>query len=349
MDGPAVFIQQNEADLVAALDACARTARIFPHSSESMAELAAGSVHLVVTSPPYPMIEMWDAQFAAQAPSSAAGGPSRGGQSAGTSFDAAHALLARVWRECYRVLAPGGILCVNIGDATRTIDGEFRCFPNHARVLASCEDAGFTPLVPILWKKPTNKPNAFLGSGFLPPNAYVTLDCEYILIFRKGRLRAFKAKDPLRYASQISKAERDVWFSQVWDVLGARQDAPGTAPFPAEVPERLIRMFSCLGDTVLDPFAGTGVTLEVARALGRTGIGYEIQPTLAQAIATRLGGKPPAGSTVLRHLLERYPTNSTAQNGGPALTQARLTDGPTASSRAPRRGTGALAGGPSPR
>ncbi len=181
---------------------------VFYHSAEHMEELPDKSVQLVVTSPPYPMIEMWDRLFEKLL------GLVRGYLPAHTnSFDLCHKSLGRVWSECYRVLEEGGILCVNIGDATRSVSGNFRCYMNHSRIIEICEKIGFQSLVPILWNKPTNKPNAFLGSGFYPPNAYVTLDCEYILIFRKGAKRKVKPLDPLRYASQFSKKERDLWFS----------------------------------------------------------------------------------------------------------------------------------------
>jgi len=140
--------------------------------SRRMDELEDGSVQLVVTSPPYPMIEMWDDLFH---------------RMGCRTYDEMHQFLAEVWRECYRVLGEGGIACINIGDALRTVDGTFRLFPNHVRVTEHCEALGFVSLPYILWKKPTTKPNAFLGSGFLPPNAYVTLDCEFILLFRKGK------------------------------------------------------------------------------------------------------------------------------------------------------------------
>jgi DNA modification methylase len=228
-----------------------------------------GSVHLVVTSPPYPMIPQWDEAFRAWG---------------ATTYAGMHERLGEVWAACSRALVPGGILAVNVGDALRTGPDGFRLWPNHVEVARACEAAGFRPLPYLLWKKPTNRPNAFLGSGFLPPNAYVTLDCEFILLFRKGALRAFPRADGRRTVSRYTKAERDRWFSQVWDdIRGARQGAAGrrTGAFPPEVPRRLIRMFSVVGDTVLDPFAGTGTTLWVAHELGRHAIGVEIDPTLA--------------------------------------------------------------------
>jgi len=239
------------------------TVRLVLGDSRQMPELEGASVHLVVTSPPYPMIEQWDALFA---------------KMGCHDYDEMHSALAAVWRECQRVLVPGGICCINIGDATRRVNKEFKLYPNHARVIEECERIGLRALPFILWKKPTNKPNAFLGSGFLPPNAYVTLDCEFILIFRNGALRAFPRGDARRQESGFTKAERDLWFSQVWDVRGTRQGPVErrTAAFPEEIPRRLIRMFSCVGDTVLDPFVGTGTTLRVARAFGRSAIGYEL-------------------------------------------------------------------------
>lgn len=202
-------------------------------------------------------------------------------------------VLEDAWRACYRVLVPGGLLAVNIGDALRTTDGEFRLWPNSAETMVAAERVGFRPLPYLLWKKPTNKPNAFLGSGFLPPNAYVTLDCEFILLFRKGTLRRLPAHDPARDASRISREERDTWFSQVWtDVRGAPQrTARGrSAAFPAAIPERLVRMFSLVGETVLDPFAGTGTTLAAAAGCGRNAVGVEWDPDVYAALCAR--GRP---------------------------------------------------------
>ena len=187
-------------------------------------------------------------------------------------------VLSDAWAECRRVLVPGGILAVNIGDALRTVRGEFRIWPNPAETIRAVTALGLVPLPYILWKKPTNRPNAFLGSGFLPPNAYVTLDCEYVLLFRNGPLRRFPRHDTARLASRFSRAERDLWFSQVWsDIRGARQGSPlgRSGAFPRPLAERLVRMFSVEGDTVLDPFAGTGTTLWAAARWGRNAVGVE--------------------------------------------------------------------------
>jgi len=211
-------------------------------------------------------------------------------------YDSMHDYLAKVWQETYRVLVDGGIICINIGDATRTINGRFQLFPNHSRITEVCEKIGMTTLPYILWKKPTNKPSykgkgAFLGSGFLPPNAYVTLDCEFILLFRKGNLRKFPPKDALRYESAFTKKERDEWFSQIWAFKGTRQTNSElerrTAAYPEEIAQRLIRMFSVKGETVLDPFLGSGTTTKIAMQYERNSVGYEADPNLLPVIAKK--------------------------------------------------------------
>ena len=247
-----------------------------------MNEVADESVHLVVTSPPYPMVAIWDDFFA---------------QASANNYDEMHAYLNQVWSQVRRVLIPGGMACINIGDATRTKNRIFHLYPNHSRTIENFEKLGFVTLPYILWKKPTTKPHykgkgAFLGSGFLPPNAYVTLDMEFILIFRKGTPRSFPPKDPDRYSSKITKRERDRWFSQVWDVKGVRQSLDGferrVAAFPEEIPRRLIRMFSIVGDLVLDPFLGSGTTLKIAMELGRRFVGYEKLHELKAIIRRKL-------------------------------------------------------------
>jgi site-specific DNA-methyltransferase (cytosine-N4-specific) len=149
----------------------------------------------------------------------------------------------------------------------------------------------------VLWKKPTTKPKykgkgAFLGSGFLPPNAYVTLDCEYILLFRKGNLRKFPRNDACRHDSKFTKSQRDAWFTQIWTVTGTRQTKSEverrTAAFPEEIATRLIRMFSVKGDTVLDPFLGSGTTTRVALQNDRNSIGYEIEANLLPLIRANM-------------------------------------------------------------
>jgi DNA modification methylase len=187
-----------------------------------MTDVAAGSIHLVVTSPPYPMIEMWDELFCREASTQKAL-DSRIGLSA---FELMHRQLDQVWNELYRVLVPGGIACINIGDATRTMDGEFALYPNHSRILSHMLRVGFINLPNILWRKQTNAPNKFMGSGMMPPGAYVTLEHESILIFRKGGKRLFNTPEEktIRRQSAFFWEERNLWFSDVWtDLKGTRQ------------------------------------------------------------------------------------------------------------------------------
>jgi DNA modification methylase len=227
------------------------------------------------------MIEMWDGLFSRLDPRIARKITSVRPGDVAEAYDLMHHSLSQTFRECTRVLIDGGICCVNMGDATRSISGRFQLFPNHARMIRTLEDDGLVTLPYILWKKPTNRPNAFLGSGFIPTNGYVTIDCEYILIARKGGPRKFEPNDPARYRSKFTKKERDKWFSQIWaDIPGAGQEINGSGErsgaFPLEIPRRLIRMFSVEEDTVLDPFMGTGTTLLAADELNRYFVGYEI-------------------------------------------------------------------------
>ncbi len=281
--------------------------KIILGNSQQMPELADSSIQLMLTSPPYPMIKMWDTQFSTINPQIAmlwhaldTGGRE---ETVRQIYDAMHEALAKIWREAFRVLADGGIACINIGDATRTINSKFRLFPNHSRIIEHCEKTGFTVLPYILWKKPTTKPKykgkgAFLGSGFLPPNAYVTLDCEFILIFRKGKLRQFPPNDHCRYESAFTKKQRDEWFTQIWDIIGIHQTQSQIerriAAFPDEIADRLIRMFSVKGDMVLDPFLGSGTTTKLAMQNERNSIGYETDEALLPVIKKKINLGPKA-------------------------------------------------------
>ncbi len=264
--------------------------RIYPADARQMAALADASVNLVVTSPPYPMIAMWDSLFGDLDPgisqTLAEGRPQ-------AMFARMHALLDPVWDEIYRVLRPGGFACINIGDAVRSFNGEFGLYTNHARILDHLQRIGFTCLPAILWRKPTNAPTKFMGSGMLPAGAYVTLEHEYILIVRKGGKRRFSPEEQRRRReSAIFWEERNTFFSDVWtDIRGSRQilevgaGRDRSAAFPFELAYRLILMYAIKGDTVLDPFWGTGTTTLAAITAGRSSIGYEIDPALGRLAA----------------------------------------------------------------
>ncbi|MEW5785364.1 MAG: site-specific DNA-methyltransferase [Bacillota bacterium] len=255
---------------------------IFKNAAQ-LNEIETGSVNLVVTSPPYPMIEMWDSLFADLNPEVAA--LLKRGDGCG-SFELMHETLDPVWRELYRVMRAGAFACLNIGDATRTVNGRFQLFANHARVQNKMFALGFDVLPAILWRKQTNAPNKFMGSGMLPAGAYVTLEHEYILIFRKGTKRLFSTAEEksIRRQSALFWEERNSWYTDVWDFKGIKQltgngeTRSRSAAFPVVLPFRLINMFSVYGDLVLDPFLGTGTTALAAAAGGRNSIGYEIDP-----------------------------------------------------------------------
>lgn len=254
---------------------------IYFHHSQTMDELPDNSVDLVVTSPPYPMIEMWDeilGQQNSEIPIALQSGNPK------LAFELMHQELDKVWSECWRVMKEGAFMCINIGDATRTMNGEFALYNNNTRIIFACEKIGFTNLPNILWRKATNAPNKFMGSGMLPCGAYVTLEHEWILIFRKGSKRSFKtASDKMsRRESSFFWEERNVWFSDIWNLKGVKQkiDKSPTrernASFPLELPYRLINMFSQRGDIVLDPFLGLGTTTLAAILSERNSVGYEI-------------------------------------------------------------------------
>jgi DNA modification methylase len=261
-----------------------------------MKTLPTGSVDLVVTSPPYPMIEMWDEAFIRLNPDIKEALERKKGS---LTFELMHQALDRVWDEVNRVLVKGGIVCINIGDATRTIGSTFQLFPSHSRITRRFLEMGLYYLPAVIWRKQTNAPNKFMGSGMLPPGAYVTLEHEFILIFRKGNKREFKdqkEKDN-RNRSAFFWEERNQWFSDVWfDIKGTRQDIEDkeirkrSAAYPFEVVYRIINMFSVKGDWVLDPFLGTGTTTLAAMASARNSLGLEMDSGFRETIASRIKG-----------------------------------------------------------
>jgi DNA modification methylase len=260
------------------------THKIYFENSQDMGAIPSGTAHLVVTSPPYPMIEMWDEMFSNQNSEIAKALTKGDGWNA---FELMHRELDPVWKETHRILASGGIACINIGDATRTIGGNFNLYPNHSRILAAMIKAGFCSLPTILWRKATNAPNKFMGSGMLPAGAYVTLEHENILILRKGPKREFQTSQEkqLRRESAFFWEERNTWYSDIWfDLTGTSQTLANdkvrsrSAAFPFELPYRLINMFSTKNDIIVDPFLGTGTTLAAAMATGRNCLGFEINP-----------------------------------------------------------------------
>ena len=271
--------------------------KIINGDSRQMSELKNESIHLVVTSPPYPMIEMWDDIMSKQNSEIEKALNLNNGVLA---FELMHSELDKIWKEVERLLIPGGFACINIGDATRTINNEFSLYPNHSRIITAFHKLGLSNLPNIIWRKQTNAPNKFMGSGMLPSGAYVTLEHEWILIFRKGGKRQFKSDEEKlkRKESSFFWEERNLWFSDLWDLKGIKQKIDNSetrkrsAAYPFELPYRLINMYSLKGDIILDPFLGTGTTTIAAIATQRNSIGYEIDKMISNIVYENIETTP---------------------------------------------------------
>jgi DNA modification methylase len=245
------------------------------------AALPAGSVHLVVTSPPYWTLKEYrrtDGQLGWV-----------------EDYDEFLDRLDEVWRMCHEALVPGGRLICVVGDvclSRRKNNGRHTVVPLHASIQERCRGLGFDNLAPIIWHKIANATyevdrgsGGFLGKPY-EPNAVIKNDIEFILMQRKpGGYR--KPTERQRRFSMIDKQRFDEWFRQSWTLTGAStKEHP--APFPLELADRLVRMFSFVGDTVLDPFVGTGTTLVAAAGAGRNAFGVEIDPAYTQLAKERL-------------------------------------------------------------
>ncbi len=236
-------------------------------------------VHLVVTSPPYWTLKDY---------------PEQPGQlGAVDDYDDFLDQLDEVWRHCFRTLAPGGRLVCVVGDVCRSRRefGRHSVIPLHADIVVRCRRIGFDNLAPIIWYKIANaRYEVQNGAGFLgkpyEPNAIIKNDIEFILMLRKpGGYR--KPTLAQRNSSRLSKEEYQKWFRQIWKLNGAStREHP--APFPLELAYRLVRMFSFTGDTVLDPFAGSGTTSLAAMQSGRNSIGVELNADYARMAESRL-------------------------------------------------------------
>jgi site-specific DNA-methyltransferase (adenine-specific) len=240
------------------------------------------SVHLVVTSPPYFNLKEYNEH------------PDQLG--AMMDYEAFHDELDKVWKHCLRVLVPGGRLVCNVGDvcvARRRNKGRHHVLPLHADISVRARRIGFDYLTPILWNKIANAQYeaAGNGAGFLgkpyEPNAIIKNDVEYILMLRKhGAYR--QPTDAQRSSSRLSKEEQAAWFRPIWTDLTGASTRNHPAPYPVEFANRLIRMFSFTGDTVLDPFNGTGTTTIAAIRSNRNSIGNEIDPDYFERATKRV-------------------------------------------------------------
>jgi len=198
-----------------------------------------------------------------------------------------------VWAECWRVLEPSCRLCVNIGDqfCSSQIYDRFKVMPIHAAIIVACEYIGFDYMGCIIWNKiATMRPaggGKITGSYPYPRECLAKMNFEYILLFKKPGKAKRKPTEEQKAAARLTKEEWLEYTNYVWNIPGVKQD-DYIAVFPAEVPKRLIRMFTFPGERVLDPFLGSGTTILAAEALGRHGIGYEVSPIAHQVLKNRL-------------------------------------------------------------
>lgn len=243
-------------------------------------ELDPDSVELVVTSPPYWTLKEYNDQ------------PGQLGQVA--DYEEFLDELDEVWRHVHRALVPGGRMVIVVGDVnvSRRAFGRHLVFPLHASIQERCRLIGFDNLAPIIWHKIANAKYEMGAGGFYgkpyEPNGVIKNDIEYILLQRKpGGYR--KPELASRLMSVLAAEDHAEWFQQIWRITGAStRDHP--APFPLSLAERLVRMFSFVGDTVYDPFLGTGTTATAAAAWGRNSVGCEIDPVYFQHAVKRVRG-----------------------------------------------------------
>jgi len=236
-------------------------------NAQDLSFIQSESIHLVITSPPYWSLKRYNEH------------PEQFGHI--RDYEDFLSQIEKVWREVYRILTPGGRLVCVVGDVclSRKENGRHVVVPLHADICVQCRKIGFDNLNPIIWHKISNASyevtngSKFLGKPY-EPNAIIKNDIEFILMQRKpGGYR--KPTEAMRDASRINKTDFSKWFQQFWTLTGAStREHP--APFPLELANRLVRMFSFVGDTVLDPFAGTGTTLVAALKADRNSIGVEI-------------------------------------------------------------------------
>lgn len=235
------------------------------------------AVHLIITSPPYWQLKDYgtDNQIGFH-----------------EDYESYINSLSMVWKECYRILHKGCRLCVNIGDqfARSVYYGRYKVIPIRTEIIKCCESLGFDYMGAVIWQKQTTMNTSgggsVMGSYPYPRNGIIKIDYEFILLFKKLG-GAPKPTLDQKQRSKLTKEEWNTYFSGHWNFGGVRQDAH-MAMFPEELPSRLIKMFSFYGETVCDPFSGSGTTNLAAMHLNRNSIGYEINPEYIEIIKKRL-------------------------------------------------------------
>lgn len=255
------------------------THRLIHGDARDLSFLEDASVHLVVTSPPYWNLKRYNEN------------PDQLGHI--QDYETFLTELEKVWKQVYRILVPGGRLVCVVGDVcvARHDFGRHLVFPLHSDICVLCRRIGFDNLNPIVWHKISNASyevangSKFLGKPY-EPNAIIKNDMEFILMQRKpGGYR--KPTEAQRKTSKIKKEDFNRWFQQIWNLTGA-STKHHPAPYPLELASRLVRMFSFVGDTVLDPFCGSGTTMVAALRTGRNSIGVEIDPEYCRMAARYL-------------------------------------------------------------
>ncbi len=262
----------------------ATTHKIIIGDSRDMVEVGKESVHLIITSPPYWQLKDY-------------------GDSNQIGFNDSYEdyidNLNKVWSECYRVLYPGCRLCVNIGDqfARAVTYGRYKIIPIREEIIRFCESIGFDYMGAIIWQKKTTMNTtggaSVMGSFPYPRNGLVEIDYEFILLFKKLGQSPNKVSKEIKEESKLSNEEWREYFAGHWNFAGCKQDKH-IAMFPEELPKRLIRMFSFVDETILDPFLGSGTTSRVARKLKRNSIGYEINKDFLPIIEDKIGKNKPS-------------------------------------------------------
>jgi len=251
--------------------------KIIRGDSRRMKELADNSTHLVITSPPYWQLKDY-------------GADNQIGYH--DSYENYINNLNLVWQECHRVLENGCRLCINIGDqfARSVYYGRYKVIPIRTEIIKFCETIGFDYMGSVIWQKSTTMNTTggatIMGSFPYPRNGIIKLDYEFILIFKKNG-EPQKLNKELKELSKLTKEEWNLYFQGHWHFNGVRQD-DHIAMFPEELPKRLIKMFSFVGDTIIDPFMGSGTTSLAAKNLGRNSVGYEINPKFIDTIKQKL-------------------------------------------------------------